>query len=74
MARFQIAGRIVGDCCRSGGHQQCRESRTNAESRERIPQDSNDGEIGSGAVGGASYLDRARAKASPLSPIDLWDE
>jgi hypothetical protein len=30
--------------------------------------------IDSGAVGGASYLDRARAKASPLSPIDLWEE
>jgi len=39
-----------------------------------MPQDSNNGEIGSDAVGGASYLDRARAKASPLSPIGLWEE
>jgi hypothetical protein len=52
----------ANNCYRSARHQQCRALRTNAESRERIPQDSNDGEIGSGAVGGASYLDRARAR------------
>jgi hypothetical protein len=64
----------ANNCYRRGGRQQCQASRTNAESRERIPQSSNDGEIGSDAVRGASCLDRTRAKASPLSPIDLWEE
>jgi hypothetical protein len=40
---------------RSGGHRSCRASRTTIENRQRIPQDSSDGEISSGS---ASYLSR----------------
>lgn len=46
---------------------------SNAESRERISQDSNDGKTGPSAGGGVSYLSRARVKVS-LSPIGSWEE
>jgi hypothetical protein len=41
------------------------ERRTNAESKERIPQNSNEGEIGSGTVGDASYLGRPPERNEP---------
>jgi hypothetical protein len=37
-------------------------------------QDSNDGEIGSDADEGVSYLDRGSSQGKRLSPIDLWEE
>jgi hypothetical protein len=64
----------ANDCCRSGGHQQRRASYTNAENRQRIPQDFDDGEIGSRAVRGASDLGRGSSRGRPPSPIEFMAE
>ena len=49
-------------------------SRTSAESSRRVSQDSTDGEIGSDAGGGASYLGRGSSQGQPLSPTDSWEK
>ena len=46
-------------------------SRTNAENSRRISQDSNNGEIGSDAGRGASYLSQASSQGKPLSPPSI---
>jgi hypothetical protein len=56
-------------CCRSGGDRPCRASRTTAENRQRIPQDSSDGEISSG---GANYLGRGSSPRQAFLTRSIW--